>query len=158
MSHQLHRPWFDNRENTWQKVHLMMFPIMQFFNPPFSSCRLVPDISSEPYLEIILNLYRSFTARDEVLYSYFKISTIFLYILNMNSHNEIFCYVEWFPSQYPRGLRHAQRYIGTAKGSLANIPSGVGDCVRSVRVCLLSYASKGHRVAKVSKDMRLICK
>jgi hypothetical protein len=53
-----------------------MFLGMQFFSPPVSSCCLVPAISSEPYvyLESILNLYRSFTARDEILYSYFKIS------------------------------------------------------------------------------------
>ena len=68
MSHQLYRPWFNNRGKTWQKVHLMMFPIMQFFSPPVSGCRLLPNISSEPCLEIVLNLYLSFMVRNEVLY------------------------------------------------------------------------------------------
>jgi len=76
----------------------------------------------------------------------------------MNSHNEIFCYVELCPSQCPRGVSQAQRYMSAAKESWVNIPSGIWDCVLSVRFCVLSSASKGHRVAELSKDMRLVCK
>jgi len=76
----------------------------------------------------------------------------------MNSHNEIFCYVEWCLWRCPRRLRHVQRYISATKGSWVNITSGVWDCVCSVRVCVLSYASKGHRVVELSKDMRLLRK
>jgi hypothetical protein len=43
----------------------------------------------------------------------------------MNSHNEIFCYVELCPSQCPRDLSQAQRYISAAKESWVNILFGI---------------------------------